>query len=556
MSATQVRMLCLALSLGCSAASAGASFRGLRTEGAARTVATQEVEANLRATLDAVLRGGEGEAVKHLDSIEASIWQSYEALPKNEVGRLGPRAVRYLVHNYFAKEHGWLIDGLEPHGNQEEVSEMHEVSILQDKAPVLVETLLEAKRGDRGLSLSDTVAMIAALERLIYDESQQLLTASYRLNGLSPGEPITESAIHEVLTSYLVLFEMGQKANLTDSRRHQLLKKRAAESGGNWPMLVAFERDSVLNYVSSNNADLGTFTFQQSTAIMEGLARGYGKWQHSECQAMKKDLMQLDADGTGRVPMSKFYSQPDTADYHFTESLDYLKTIGALDETGGGEAGVRIANYMAGPSNCIASSSYYSVCCLNECEGLMNQLEAKVHAPAAAPERLLSMVMNMSSDTVQAPRQLPKVMQDRLHEIASRNNGEVPLHGRLFSQWMHHAFPNECAHPEITEDASVLTPSHWLDKTAKVQPSEREMLSAAQPTKVSLEKAKIDWSDEERLHAHAVPAVKARSTLSSVMRVAMQLAMLLGILRMALSSWQTARGAGSYEKSKKLDLPF
>jgi len=554
-------MLCLALFVACAAASSGANFRGLRAEGAGRTVATEEVEANLRATLDAVLRGGEGEAAKHLESIEASIWQSFEALPKNELGRLGPRAVRYLVHNYFAKEHGWLIQGLEPHGNQDEVSEMHEVSILQDKAPMLVETLLEAKRGDRGLSLSDSVAMIAALERLIYDESQHLLQASYRLNGFAPAEPITESAMHEVLTSYLLLFEMGQKANLTDSRRHQLLKKRAAEAGGNWPLLVAFERDSVLNYVSSKTEqgalDQQHFTFQESTAIMEGLAKGYGKWQHSECQAMKKDLMQLDADGTGRVPVSKFYSQPDTADYHFTESLDYLKTIGALDETGRGEARVRIANYMAGPSNCIASSSYYSVCCLNECEGLMNQLEAKVHAPTAAPEKLLNMVMNMSSDTVNAPRQLPKALQDRLHEIASRNDGEVPLHGRLFAQWMHHAFPNECAHPEITEDAAVLTPSHWLDKTATVKASEREKLATAEPAKVTLEKAKIDWSDEERLHAHAVPApAKARSTLSSVVRVAMQLAMLLGLLRMALGSWQTATGASSYEKSKKFDLPF
>jgi len=323
---------------------------------------------------------------------------------------------------------------------------------------------------------------------------------------------------------------------------------------------VAFERDSVLNYVSSKSeqsiAEAQRFTFLESTTILEGLARGYGKGQHSECQAMKKDLMKLDVDGTGRVPVSKFYSQPDAADYHFTESLEYLKQIGALDEAGRGEARVRVANYMAGPSNCIASSSYYSVCCLNECEALMNQLEAKVLAPIVAPERLLNMVMNMSSDTVSAPRQLPKAMQDRLHEIASRNDGEVPLHGRLFAQWMHHAFPNECAHPEIAEDASVLTPSHWLEKSATLQPSEREKLAAPQQTKVTLEKAKIAWSDEEMLHAHTVP-VKARSSFSNVLRVAMQLAMLLGLLRMALSSWQTAAGArGSYEKSKKFDLPF
>ena len=47
-----------------------------------------------------------------------------------------------FIHNYFAKEHGWLITGLEPHGMQLKASEVHEVSILQDKAPLLVENLL------------------------------------------------------------------------------------------------------------------------------------------------------------------------------------------------------------------------------------------------------------------------------------------------------------------------------------------------------------------------------------------------------------------------------
>lgn len=36
-----------------------------------------------------------------------------------EAGHINSRSVRYLVHNYFAKEHGWLIKGLEPHGHQD-----------------------------------------------------------------------------------------------------------------------------------------------------------------------------------------------------------------------------------------------------------------------------------------------------------------------------------------------------------------------------------------------------------------------------------------------------
>ena len=32
-----------------------------------------------------------------------------------------------------------------------------------------------------------------------------------------------------------------------------------------------------------------------------------------------------------------------------------------------------------------------------------------------------------------------------------RNGGEVPLHGLLFAQWLHYAFPNECPHPRVLE---------------------------------------------------------------------------------------------------------
>merc|ERR1711981_969440 len=103
-----------------------------------------------------------------------------------------------------------------------------------------------------------------------------------------------------------------------------------------------------------------------------------------------------------------FYSQPEEATYQFTESVDYLRQIGALDETGRGGPAVLIPNYLVGPTNCIASSSYYSVCCMNECEGLMNELEHKIQAPKASPERLLALVGNLSSSTVDAPRALPQ----------------------------------------------------------------------------------------------------------------------------------------------------
>lgn len=555
--------LFLCLCLWCGEASQGGNVRGGLSEGSDRTVATEEVEASLRDAFQEVLQGGEGAIAKHLETIESRIWITYKALPKNGLGRLGHRAVRYLVHNYFAREHGWQINGLEPHGNQEKVSSIHAVNIIQDKAPALLESLLEAQRGDRGLSLMDTVTMVAALERLVFDESLVLLQASYTLNDLSPSEAINESSVHEVLSSYLLLFEMGLKAKLVDSRTHRKLKMRAAEAGGNWPILMDFQQDAVLNNDFTKRAQLNPFvdkqyTFQVSSEIMEGLASGYGKWQNTECTQMKEHLMTLDPDGKGRVPLSKFYSEPDNADYHFSESMEYLAKIGALDNTRA-EPSVRIANYMTGPSNCIASSSYYSVCCLNECEVLMNELEAKVGAPNMEPKGLLGILINSSSASVDAPRQLPQVLTQKLHEIASYHEGAVPLHGRLFAQWMHHAFPNECPYPEITADSTVLTPSHWLDKkTITSMPVEQrqKIVSEAGDVSTSGGSHEITWSDEEVLHAASSPTRPVAITLSSLIRLAMQIALLLGSLSVALSSWRSATGAIGKADKHKSDLPF
>mmetsp|Transcript_40418 Transcript_40418/g.72622 ORF Transcript_40418/g.72622 Transcript_40418/m.72622 type:complete len:546 (+) Transcript_40418:158-1795(+) len=526
--------------------------------GGLRGVAMEEVASSLAEASEAVLRGGDGAMAEHLAGIEKRIWQTFEALPKNELGRLAPRAVRYLAHNYFAREHGWLIQGLEPHGHQEEVSEVHEMSILQDKAPAVVESLLEHQRAERGLSLSDMVAMIAVLERLIFDEALTLLQASYSLNELSPVLPLDETDIHEVLKSYLILFEMGQKANLTDAKLHKALKRKVSKGGkGNWPVLVEFEEDAVANFGYARKHEANPFVepsydFNAAVQIVEGLASGYGKWQHMECKQMKEDLMEM-GDGSGRVPMGQFYSKSPNADYHFTESADYLREIGALDE-GGAEPRVRIANYMSGPSNCIASSTYYSVCCLNECEAVVNELEAKLHSPTADPQRLLELVGNMSSDTVEAPRQLSPAMAEKLESIAARNGGDVPVHGRLFAQWLHHAFPNECPYPAIAENAAVLTPSHWLDKTSTASEAEKAEMTS-KPFTEEAAPPEMTWSDEE--HLAAQEPSKKRGLLAAGLRAAMQLVMLLGLFRAALASWHSLSSAqGGKKAAVDMQLPF
>lgn len=473
-------------------------------------------------------------ARSRLGDIEAATWQTFQALPKNELGRLSPPAVRYIVHNYFAKEHGWLIKGLEPQGHRPNASEVHDVSVLQDKAPALVEAFLEDRRSDRGLVLSDIVAMIAVLERFIVDESLTLLEASYTLNGKSVHEDLNENELHGVLQSYLLIFAQGHKAT-SNATRHQAYKELQIRHR---PEVREYEHNAVLNYVYANRHTTNPFvprryTLQAAAEIVRDMAHRYGKWQNSDCSQMKDHLIELDPTGFGRVPLSAFYKEDPQSVYHFSESVDYLRQIGALDESGLGGAKVLASNYILGPSNCIAVSDYYSVCCLNECDSLMNELERQAQAPAVAPERLLLLASQLSSDSVDAPRELPSLLVEKLHEIAALHGGQVPLHGRLFAQWLHYAFPFECPYPSRLESAQALTPSAWLDGRHTSDKEERAHHiatgSGASAVDVNDMQSMSHWTEDEIL-----PLDAPRRAVLGAARSMVLLAVILVAVRTAL----------------------
>lgn len=524
-------------------------FRGRQMP--AGNVSMAEVEASLQSTLDAMLRGGNGAAAQRLANVEASLWPTFQALPKNEMGRLAPKAVRYAVHNYFAKKHGWLIQGLHPNTMQADVSELHEVSILQDKAPALVEALLEARRSNHGLSLSDLVVMVASLEGLIFDESVALLHSAYTLNGESPAAMIEEEQLDNVLTSYLIIFGSGSIApgGTIDMETHKALRLMA-EQDALTPLMLDFEHDAVRNYRYAHRDERNPFvqtkySFQTASAIVENLAHGYGQWQNIECGQMKQELMSLDPSGQGSIPLSKFYGEKDDGDYLFAESEDYLRSIGALDESRPKTPKVRIANYLHGPSNCIVTSSYYSVCCLSECEALMNELEGKVQAPTASPKLLLDLASNLSSATVDGPRQLSSSLASKLAIIAERNAGAVPLHGRLFAQWMHMAFPNECPFPHSIKDTKALMTSHWSGRAAIASDKERQQHVEAQSTSASsffrsVEATEPFWTEEEVLPLLENQPRPFSTRVGELMRVGTHVATLLVLLRIMFAAVRAA----------------
>merc|ERR1719343_1153878 len=143
----------------------------------------------------------------------------------------------------------------------------------------------------------------------------------------------------------------------------------------------------------------------------------------------------------GRVRLPEFYKKALFSHWQFDEKLEYLRTLGAADETEQENPLVILPNYLTARTTCLEATGLYALCCRNECEDLMGHLEAEVAASEATPERLSELVSAMPSDTVQAPRELPAKLLRRLSDVAAANGGVVPLHGRLFAQWMHHAFP-------------------------------------------------------------------------------------------------------------------
>merc|ERR1719235_2691808 len=70
------------------------------------------------------------------------------------------------------------------------------------------------------------------------------------------------------------------------------------------------------------------------------------------------------------------------------------------------------------------------------------------------------MTSQMTLDDDETPH-LSASLRRQLEEIASAHGGKVPIHGRLFAQWLHYAFPRECPFPHKTGAVSASTPSEY-----------------------------------------------------------------------------------------------
>jgi len=389
----------------------------------------------------------------------------FATLPKTEGGKLETTVVRYALHRYFAQQYGWHLNGLAQAGKS--WNSTSPSVVMDGQVPTYIEGLIEERLG-HGLGLHDLAVLAFAMSELIHKEIVQDVEHVFEVQSTATTSRMKLEEFQAIIKMTLVARIDGVDEGGKTPEEYVKSEQHLAENYHLWEDVKLWASDlhsSFRMFRKNRNPFVTHYDFDYAVSFMQELALGYGHFQHMECRSQKNQLMELEHAGTGRVPLTQFYKGIRHESWPFVEKEAYLRALGALDESNPAQPSVIIPNYINGLSNCIKPSAFYSVCCVNECEGLMAQVELAIASPEGDPTRIFEVVSNIGSDTVDAPRNLSTTQKARLVDIAQLHGGSVPLHGRLFAQWMHHAFPRECEFPHVSGTTNPEIIENWEART-------------------------------------------------------------------------------------------
>lgn len=500
-----------------------------------------------------------------LSTIERSIKPMWNTMPKTN-GRIDRRSLRYMVHRYFMQTSSLMIRGFEP---TRPVNESHwgVADILSQQVPAYVESILESSHAlQKGFGLEDAVHMIVMLEQLIFDSETELLQRVYADQRKPLDRHLSHKGLMQILEAYMVHWMV--EGNPSEIRAVLPNKTLLAEIVPHYHELMKFAEGRVqtLQYTRDQNPAAALkqgrgynlwsrkYSFDDAHEVVGGITHSFQAYWESECASMKASLVEMDTHNTGRVPLSRFYGTGLETDWRFGESEAYLRELGALDETSSWRGPqVIIPNYIQATSNCIVSAPHYRVCCVNECESLLGEIEVAVGAPTALPSAILSIVRNMTSQTTldhDEPPHLERSLINQLEQVAKTHSGMVPLHGRLFAQWLHYVFPRECQFPHKLGMVSSVTPDEY---GASYIASQAEMKKHASNTEgtvidVSVAKEELQWMSQWS------PDEEFSVDYSSELRGGSSIRLFVVLAGVGLLIAGVYNGAVSGKSSKEMDL--
>lgn len=521
----------------------------------------KERKSSLRSKADASvfqqhLRTATGEALgcgghvdeKQMSQIRDSLQPMWNAIQKDRKGRIDKRTLRYLVYRHFHQKWSLMIKGFEPSRPTNLTGWGSSDDILSARVPAYVEGVLESRHAqENGFDMQDAVYMVATIEELIFDSESVLLERVYEVQKKPMTRSVSFAGMQQILESYVVHWML---ADDEEGIKIILAKKAAmADIIPHWDKILEYldgrvkevlhRREQQPNKFSKqgHNALAPYFSFDDAHAVVGGITKSFASFWESECAVMKAALVGMDVHNTGRVPLSKFYSTALDTEWRFGESEAYLRDLGALDETSSwyGKQ-VIIPNYMQAVSNCVVGSKHYLVCCQNDCEDILGEIEIKLGKPLVEADKILAVVGNITSQLSvdhDDPPHLDASLRSQLDQIAAGNEGLVPLHGRLFAQWLHYVFPRQCPFPHKSGTASGLTPAEFGDgfiasknemKTHAASVNETDSLSTMGKEDLQW---MSQWSPEEELITD-LPRESSSSRLVLVV-IAIVLLSLMGV---------------------------
>jgi len=391
-------------------------------------------------------------------AIEAAMQHSFQALPKNGRGTLDGTALRSLLHRFFLNSRGYVLKGLEPGGALWNGSVS--VDLLREGVPKDARELLDSRLHEYGSSLTDSALLASLVLEMVLAEERKVLTDVYESLGMSLQDALDESGSQKVLNLFsqgLVFGGSTKELAEWDADQETLTEIYSA-----WPDVLTFVGEVQRSVVS----DQSVVTFDDMLSVVWAIHERFGRWQNRECNQVKDKLQRLHGGRTGRVLISDFYGgRVFDEQWPFLESGGYLHQLGALDVDYTLEPRVIVPNYMYSLSNCVTMRKHFSICCLDACESILATVEMLLGSPRGLPEDITDVLSGLSMVESQTNLALSGSLRQRLYDVAASHGGLVPIHGRLFQQWLHHAYPLECAFPHMSGTVRPLTEEDYVLET-------------------------------------------------------------------------------------------
>lgn len=506
-----------------------------------RSKGSGELQQAVRASIEEALQAELAMDTARLRRFEKELEVMYLTLPKNEHGKLESPAVRYALHRYFVHKHGWYVTGLEPLGQP--WNSTSPTAAVKGRVPAYIHSLLDQRLDGHGIGLHELAAFAATLLDFVHNEALADIMDLYAALRLEPTMPVEAADADRVVQGYFLQLLDGN----TTIKSPQDIGFMDADMTEWFPLYGDFKmwtqdvRQTMALERQRTRFEGNALTLHTVIRDVEVLNDRIFAFQDIECRTLKAGLADMEYNDTGRLLLSDFYKAGLRGDFLFVEHIDFLRKAGALDESNPNHPSVIIANFLTSKANCLTESNFHSVCCMDECQGLMATLEHSITAPMAAPGRISELVSRMPSDSVDAPRNLSASLLSRLRDVADHHDGQVPLHGRLFAQWMHHAYPLECPYPHAAGTTNPLTQDEWMDfaGTDDATAPEQERLRYANQERPGREiEMEVPWMQLEelvvphKLHRHQGGWIRVRkaSALAAVLALALSIAKASAVL--------------------------